>query len=137
MSTYIEKLFSIKDKNAVVTGGSRGIGAKIAQGFKKAGANVISLARSKKSIIKVSDFDTPEALAQYLHKVGNDETLYNSYFEWKKNFDPQDRKVVQFQEKLNSTAYKYTSICNMCDAVANGEPTQDYKTKDLISYSSV
>lgn len=52
MSTYIEKLFSIKDKNAVVTGGSRGIGAKIAQGFKKAGANVISLARSKKSIIK-------------------------------------------------------------------------------------
>jgi len=90
-----------------------------------------------KSIIKASDFDTPEALAQYLQKVANDEDLYNSYFEWKKTYDPQDPNIFNFQMKLNSTAYKYTSICNMCDAVANGEPAQDFTTKDLISYISV
>ena len=89
-----------------------------------------------RSIIKASDFDTPKDLAEYLQKVANDENLYNSYFEWKNEYDPQDLKILDFQVKLNSTAYKYTSICNMCEAIANGEPVQDYTKKDLISYKS-
>lgn len=41
----LEALFSLKDKTAIVTGGSRGIGAMITRGFLAAGARVIISAR--------------------------------------------------------------------------------------------
>lgn len=36
-----------------------------------------------KSYIHVDDFESPKALAEYLHKVDKDDDLYNSYFRWK------------------------------------------------------
>lgn len=36
-----------------------------------------------KSYIHVDDFSGPEALAEYLHKIDNDDELYNEYFQWK------------------------------------------------------
>lgn len=43
------QLFSVAGKNVLVTGGSRGIGFYIAQGFQKAGANVILTSRSEEA----------------------------------------------------------------------------------------
>ena len=49
MNNYLENIFSLKHKTALITGGSKGIGAEIALAFVKAGANVICLSRSKSS----------------------------------------------------------------------------------------
>jgi len=46
MTSYLEQLFSLEGKVAVVTGASRGIGAAIARGFSLAGAHVIGFGRS-------------------------------------------------------------------------------------------
>jgi NAD(P)-dependent dehydrogenase (short-subunit alcohol dehydrogenase family) len=44
----LEKICSLKDKIAIVTGGSRGIGQAIALGFAEAGADVVVSSRNKK-----------------------------------------------------------------------------------------
>ncbi len=46
MTSYLEQLFSLRGKVAVVTGASRGIGAAIAKGFSLAGVHVIGFGRS-------------------------------------------------------------------------------------------
>ena len=43
----VGSLFSIKDKVAIITGGSRGLGKTIATGFAQAGAHVAIFARDE------------------------------------------------------------------------------------------
>jgi NAD(P)-dependent dehydrogenase (short-subunit alcohol dehydrogenase family) len=50
----VQNLFSIKDKVALVTGGSRGIGLMIARGFVEAGAKVYISSRKKEVCDKVA-----------------------------------------------------------------------------------
>jgi len=47
MNEYLENIFSLKNKTALVTGASRGIGSEIALAYLKAGANVICVSRSE------------------------------------------------------------------------------------------
>ena len=47
MSNYLENIFSLKNKTALITGGSRGIGAEIALAYVRSGANVVCISRSK------------------------------------------------------------------------------------------
>jgi NAD(P)-dependent dehydrogenase (short-subunit alcohol dehydrogenase family) len=57
MSSYIEKLFSLDGKVAIVTGGSKGIGSEISLALLKAGASVICVSRSEiPSKNELSDF---------------------------------------------------------------------------------
>ena len=46
VSDFLGQLFSLAGRTAIVTGGSRGIGAAIAGGLAKAGADVLALART-------------------------------------------------------------------------------------------
>ena len=53
MSDLLRRLFSLEGRVAVVTGGSRGIGAAIAAGLAGAGARVTAVARSEKADLPV------------------------------------------------------------------------------------
>jgi NAD(P)-dependent dehydrogenase (short-subunit alcohol dehydrogenase family) len=62
----IEDLFSVKDKAVVVTGGSRGIGEMIAEGFVRNGARVIITARKAEAcdatVERLSEFGAIESI---------------------------------------------------------------------------
>jgi len=47
MNNYLENLFSLKNKTALITGASKGIGAEIAFAYVQAGANVVCVSRSE------------------------------------------------------------------------------------------
>ncbi|XP_012276310.1 glycoprotein 3-alpha-L-fucosyltransferase A isoform X2 [Orussus abietinus] len=49
------------------------------------GAHPTDYARSAphRSYIHVDEFESPKELAEYLHRLDNDDALYNSYFKWK------------------------------------------------------
>ena len=50
-----------------------------------------------KSYIHVDDFDGPKELADYLHKLDQDDQEYNEYFKWKV------RKLFMFKIILRKT----------------------------------
>jgi NAD(P)-dependent dehydrogenase (short-subunit alcohol dehydrogenase family) len=55
MTDRLQSLFSLEGKTAVVTGGSRGIGEMIAEGFVDAGASVIMTARKAEALHATAD----------------------------------------------------------------------------------
>lgn len=72
------------------------------------------------AVVKVSDFSTPQDLANHLKQVGSDKLKYESYLKWKNN--PPQLEVEAFQRVIDSTGYKYTSLCRICQQLADDNP---------------
>ena len=101
-------MFSIKGKTAVVTGGSRGIGAMIARGFVEAGAKVYISSRKA---------DQSEAMAEELRKIGDCESI------------PADLSTVEGTEKLaNAIQEKESEVHVLVNnaGAAWGVPIDEY-----------
>ena len=66
--------FSLAGKNAIVTGGSRGIGLAIAKGFLEAGANVTIASRKQENVDSaVAELENPECCSGVAAHVGRAE----------------------------------------------------------------
>jgi NAD(P)-dependent dehydrogenase (short-subunit alcohol dehydrogenase family) len=54
-SVFLEKLFSLEGRSAVVLGGTSGIGQAIARGFRSAGADVVASSRDQAKVEAMAD----------------------------------------------------------------------------------
>ena len=92
---YLEKMFGLNGKVAIVTGGGRGIGQVIAQGLAEAGAEVVILSRSgAEETVKLiteaggkaydlkadvtDETQVDKALAEILERSGSIDILFNN-----------------------------------------------------------
>ena len=74
------------------------------------GANYTQVAPPH-SVINIQDFPSPRALADYLHVLDDNDTLYNEYFHWKGHYKVVDRAI----------------LCPLCSFLhANREQTKAY-----------
>ncbi|ESN95993.1 hypothetical protein HELRODRAFT_86301 [Helobdella robusta] len=69
------------------------------------------------SFIHVDDFESPEHLAEYLHKLDKDDDLYNSYFRWKGTGEFIDTKF-------------WCRLCSMLHEQASTNTRSWYKLDD-------
>ena len=79
----MNEIFSIRNRTAIVTGGARGIGRMIAEGFTKAGAKVYITARDEKKCAEaanqMSGFGTCLPLPVDLSDPGNIKTMSEQF----------------------------------------------------------
>ena len=120
----VEALRQYKIHLAFENGDSPGyISEKIYQAFEAGvlpvwlGTRDIAEAVPKGSYIDVEEFNTPDDVANYLKLVLENETLYNSYFEWKKK--PFDPEYVRNNRVLWSD-YIFCRICYYVDTLQRG-----------------
>jgi short-subunit dehydrogenase involved in D-alanine esterification of teichoic acids len=53
--SFSSRLFSVTNRTILITGGGRGIGSMLAQGYYEAGANVIITSRTEDSLKETMD----------------------------------------------------------------------------------
>ena len=68
-----DSLFSVSDQVVLVSGASRGIGKRLAQGFAERGAQVVITGRQQ---------DTQETTADELSKKGNLDSMFGVEWSW-------------------------------------------------------
>lgn len=90
-------MFSLKDKVAVITGGSRGIGKAIASKMAECGANVI--------IVYTSNDETASKTVEEISKFGHETVAYKCDVS-------QDSQVKELVSKLNSKFKKIDILVN-------------------------
>ncbi|MBT4764746.1 SDR family oxidoreductase [bacterium] len=126
MSSYVEKLFSLNGKVALITGGSKGIGAEIAFSLLKSGANIVCVSRSKNTIKKelkdyymqcdISDTVQFNKVCKYVNELyGGIDILVNAAGITLKSDDSSDKFDV-FNKTLN---VNLTSVYQCCELASN------------------
>jgi hypothetical protein len=63
------------------------------------------------SYIHVDDFQSPKHLAEYLHVLDKNDTLYNSYFRWKDSWIPV----------INRSTCNYSNVLKPFDCIARAD----------------
>ncbi|MDQ0269780.1 SDR family oxidoreductase [Cytobacillus purgationiresistens] len=120
---HVKELFDLTGKTAIVTGGGRGLGEQIAEGFAEAGANVVLCSRKKENCEEVSeklkklgvetlalqcDITNPEevnaVIQQTVEKFGKIDILVNnSGATW--GAPAEDMPLEAFQKVLNVNVF--------------------------------
>ena len=96
------------------------------------GTDMVTKYVPKGSFINMRDFPSHIAVAEYLVKVLNNDSLYRSYFEWKNK--PLDPEFV----RLNKPFWDSTIFCRVCryvDVKKKGL-TWDKETQNAVEYRS-
>jgi hypothetical protein len=80
---------------------------------------VAKLLPSADAVVQVGNFQSPKELAAYLKEVGSDRTKYEALLEWKSH--ATQSKLDAFQEVIDMTGYKFTSLCRICHKLSLDE----------------
>jgi len=115
MNEAIEGLFSLKDKVAVVLGGTSGIGQAIARGYAKAGATVVASSR---------DVEKVDAMGREFELAGTPTLRMAS--------DVQDRASLERLCKEVVRNFGRVDILMVTSGVLQKVPTADMKEEDWL-----
>ena len=92
MGEHIDALFSLKEKVAIITGASRGIGEEMATVFAKAGARVVVCSRKQEAVDQVASAISKNggqalAVAANIAEAGDRENLISKTMDWGGSID--------------------------------------------------
>jgi NAD(P)-dependent dehydrogenase (short-subunit alcohol dehydrogenase family) len=110
---FLQELFSLKDKVAVVLGGTSGIGQAIARGFVKAGATTIASSRDRARV---------DAQAAELEQLGSKTLRISS--------DVQDRASLETLCRETVLAFGQVDILMVTSGALLKMPTADFADND-------
>jgi alpha-1,3-fucosyltransferase len=76
----------------------------------------------KKSYIDALSFESPQHLAKYLLEIGSNISLYNDYFEWKREYE-----VTDFGHEPN-----WSNFCDLCAKLADSSEPNSYLSSHYL-----
>jgi NAD(P)-dependent dehydrogenase (short-subunit alcohol dehydrogenase family) len=139
-NNYLESIFSLKNKTAIITGGSKGIGAEIARAFIKAGANVVCISRSEPAIKEQSNFSYYKCDISDSQKFQSICELIDSYY---KGIDilvnaagislPIDDKYTEFERFSKTLSVNLLATYQCCEIVSKFM----HKGSSIINITSI
>ena len=99
---YLQQLFSLEGRCAIVTGGGTGIGAALAQGLARAGASVVLTGRREGPL--------QDCAAQIRHQLAHDEEEYHQKYRQKHSSPKQKQQPAQ-----EASPYERRVVVAPCD----------------------